>query len=83
MLEIPKPLADQLDRIENALLLSKKVLTFEECCAYTGLSHSHMYRLTAGMRIPHSKPFGKRVYFDREEINAWLMQGKVSIRKTR
>lgn len=82
MPELTPDLAAQLDRIENALLLTKKVLTFEECCAYTGLSHSYMYRLTAGMLIPHSKPFGKRVYFDREEINAWLMQGKVSIRKT-
>jgi excisionase family DNA binding protein len=82
MHEIPKPLADQLDRIENALLLSKKVLNFEECCAYTGIGKVHMYRLTANRCIPHSKPFGKRLYFDRDEINAWLMQGKVSIRKT-
>jgi len=73
----------RLDIVEKALLNSKKVLTFEECLAYTGLSRSHLYRLTSLKLIPHSKPFGGRVYFDRDEIDAWLLQGKVSTSKTK
>ena len=68
----------QLDRIErNTLLTSKKVLTFEDVALLTGLSRSYLYKLTSTNQIPHYKPSGKQLYFDREEIESWLKQNKV------
>ncbi len=56
----------RLNRIEQLLAGQKNVLTFDE--AYTGISRTYMYKLTCGSRIPHYKPNGKNIYFDRAEL---------------
>jgi len=67
-----------LVRIErNSLLASKSVLTFEDAVLLTGLSRSYLYKLTSTNQIPHYKPSGKQLYFDREEIENWLKQNRV------
>ena len=69
----------QLDRIErNTLLSSKNVLTFDDVVLLTGLSKSYLYKLTSSNQIPHYKPSGKQLYFDREEIENWLKQNRVA-----
>lgn len=65
---------EKLDRIERLLLGSKKVLTLEEACDYTGISKSYLYKLTSTGRIPHSKPNGKLIFFDIDRLNKWLLQ---------
>ena len=55
----------RLNRIEQLLAGQKNVLTFDEACTYTGISRTYMYKLTCGSRIPHYKPNGKNIYFDR------------------
>ncbi|QCX38361.1 helix-turn-helix domain-containing protein [Aureibaculum algae] len=65
---------ERLDRIERLLTVSKEVLTFEETCDYTGISRSYLYKLTASGNIPHSKPNGKMIFFEKKKINAWLLQ---------
>lgn len=72
-----KELHDKLDRIEKRLLSQKSVLTFEECCQYTGWSDSHLYKLTSRRLIPHSKPGGKDIFFEREKIDEYLMKNPV------
>lgn len=57
---------------------TKNVLTFNEACLFSGLSKSHMYRLTSGRQVPHFKPFGKMVYFERVELEKWLLQNRVT-----
>lgn len=59
-------------------ICTKAILTFKEACEYTGLSASYLYKLTAARQIPHSKPSGKMVYFDRVELEAWLMGNRVA-----
>lgn len=69
----------QLDRIERLTLLgAKKVLTFEDVALLTGLSRSYLYKLTSTNQIPHYKPSGKQLYFDRDEIEDWLKQNRVA-----
>jgi excisionase family DNA binding protein len=64
---------NQLDRIERYSLLSaKNVLCFEDVVLLTGLSKSHLYKLTSSHQIPHYKPNGKQVYFDRAEVESWM-----------
>ena len=70
---------NQLDRIErNTLLSSKTVLTFDDVALLTGLSKSHLYKLTCTNQIPHYKPAGKQLYFDRKEIEEWLKRNRVA-----
>lgn len=57
---------------------TKAILTFQEACAYTGFSASYLYKLTAARQIPHSKPSGKMVFFDRAELEGWLMRNRVA-----
>lgn len=71
-------LKDQLNRIETAILSQKDVLTFDEAVSFTGMSKSYMYKLTSAHKIPHYKPSGKMVYFNRNELQTWLLQNRVS-----
>ena len=52
---------------------SKKVLNLNELADYIGFSKSYVYKLTSQNLIPHSKPNGKAVFFDRDEIDKWLL----------
>lgn len=69
-------LEERLDRIERLLTNSKEVLTFEEACEYMGVSRSFLYKLTSRRQIPHSKPNGKMIYFEKKKINIWLLQNR-------
>lgn len=62
----------------NYINCTKKILTAEEAARYMGISMSHLYKLTMRMEIPHSKPFGKMLYFDRGDLELWLMSAKHS-----
>lgn len=65
---------DRLDRLEKLLTAHKEVLTFEEACDYTGISRSYLYKLTSSGNIPHSKPNGKMIFFEKKKLNDWLLQ---------
>ena len=67
---------ERLDRIERLLSFQKEILTFDEACDYTGISRSYLYKLTAAREIPHSKPNGKMIFFERSKLNAWLGQNQ-------
>lgn len=69
---------ERLSRIERLLLGTKKILTFDELADYTGLSKSYLYKLTASASIPHSKPNGKVLYFDKDLIDKWLLSNRIS-----
>jgi excisionase family DNA binding protein len=52
-------------------------LTVDECVIYTGLAKSYIYKLTHAGIIPHSKPNGRRIIFNRLELDDWLFSNKV------
>ena len=67
---------ERLDRLERLLTANKEVLTFEETCDYTGISRSYLYKLTASGNIPHSKPNGKMIFFEKCKLNDWLLRNR-------
>jgi excisionase family DNA binding protein len=67
---------DRLRNIETLLLSQKTVLNFEEVAAYTGLSKSYLYKLTCSGGVPCYKPQGKHIYFNKPEIDNWLLQNR-------
>jgi len=73
-----QPLIDRLEVLTNALLTNKQTLNINEAAAFAGLAVSYLYKLTSTQEIPHYKPRGKIIYFDKSELEAWLRQGKVS-----
>ena len=65
---------DRLDRLERLLIANKEVLTFEETCDFMGISRSYLYKLTSAGLIPHSKPNGKLLFFEKSKIVDWLLR---------
>jgi len=71
VLELLQKQGEQLASIESLLTLTKSVLNLDEACNLTGLSKSHIYKLTCWGKIPYYKQ-SKHLYFDRLELEAWL-----------
>lgn len=71
----------RIQQLEKNLYQSKKILSFEEACAFLNFSKSYLYKLTSAYAIPHYKPSGKMVYFEREELENWLRQNPVKTRE--
>ena len=65
----------RLEKIESLLNLQKAVLNINEVCQLTGLSKSHLYKLTMTGKIPHYKQ-AKHLYFDRVEVENWLKENR-------
>lgn len=74
-----KEILKRVEKIERySLLAAKNVLCFEDAALLTGLSRSYLYKLTCTHQIPHYKPYGKQIYFDRSEVENWMRQNRVS-----
>lgn len=63
-------------KIDEQNLLQKEVLNFNDACKYLDISASHLYKLTSTKQIPHFCPQGKKLYFNRQEMDEWLMRNK-------
>lgn len=66
----------RLGRIEKLLLSQKTVLDFDEARVYTGLSASYLYKLTSTNGIPCFCPQGKKLYFNRQELDSWMQRNR-------
>lgn len=71
VLNLLKKQQERLEKIELLLSAQKNVLNLEEVSLLTGLSKSHLYKLTCKNKIPYYKQ-AKHLYFDRSEIENWL-----------
>ena len=65
-------------KIDEQALLQKSVLNFNEACRYLEISPSHLYKLTSTKQIPHFCPQGKKLYFNRQELEDWLQRNRQS-----
>jgi len=70
----------QLDRIEALLAEIKggasKPYDFQDAAAYLGASKSHLYQLTSKGLIAHYKPAGKKIYFEKRDLDAYLLRNR-------
>jgi excisionase family DNA binding protein len=73
---ILKELNELKKLISEQNLLKKDVLNFSEACQYLDISESHLYKLTSRKQIPHFCPQGKKLYFNRQELDLWLQQNR-------
>ena len=75
ILQVLERQGERLRNIESLLSTSKNVLNLNEACAFTGLSKSHIYKLTCYKKIPFYKQ-AKHLFFDRTEIENWLKSSR-------
>lgn len=70
-------LKNELKEIKQLLLLNcKAVLTPDEVSLMYGLSKDYLYHLTSERLIPYYKPNGKKIFFDKEEVENWFLQNR-------
>jgi len=75
ILEAYKSLSARVEILEQQA--GKTTLLIGEVAQITGLSKSHIYKLTSTNQIPYYKPNGKHLYFDKAEVEAWMKRGRV------
>ena len=69
---------EKLSQIQNQLSVNTdKPLPFQEASEYLNISKSYLYKLTHSRQIPHYKPNGKKLYFKRSDLEAWLLRNRV------
>jgi len=69
---------EKLTNIEKLLKAQDgRPLTLEEAADYLGFSKSYLYKLTSANKIFHFKPQGKRVYFRKSDLDAWLLRNPI------
>jgi excisionase family DNA binding protein len=70
-------LENRISKLESSLFLIKSILSFDEASEFLNLSKSYLYKLTSSGQIPHYKPQGKMLYFEKSELENWLRQNPV------
>jgi excisionase family DNA binding protein len=70
-------LENRVSKLESSLFLIKSILSFDEASEFLNLSKSYLYKLTSSGQIPHYKPQGKMLYFEKSELENWLRQNPV------
>ena len=72
-----KSIEQRIEELEALVYATKNVLSFDEASKYLNLSKSYLYKLTSAQQIPHYKPQGKMIYFEKDALDAWLRQNPV------
>lgn len=67
-----------VQKFDELRSLAKPFLTVEELASYLGVKTSYVYKMTHNREIPYYKPGGKMVYFDRKEIDEWVLSQRVA-----
>ena len=80
----------RFNAIENLLLKivntpsgvppANQVLTVDEAASFLKLAKQTVYQLVSARDIPFSKK-GKRLYFQRRELEQWIAEGRKRTRK--
>lgn len=66
----------KLDKILKLLISSKELLDIEELSEYVGFSKDYIYKLTSRKAIPYYRPSGKKIFFKKSEIDAWILSNR-------
>ena len=73
----PEAINERLKSIEETLDTTKDILNMKEVCQYLDISQSLLYKLTCSGEIPHFKPRGKMIFFEKKELIEWIKKGNL------
>lgn len=72
----------KLERLEALLKEQKtseeKPLSLPEAADFLGISRSTLYKFTSSGEIAHFKPSGKKIFFEKSDLLAWLHRNRRS-----
>lgn len=74
----PDVIKERLKSLEDAIYTAKEILNMKDVCQYLDISQSLLYKLTCTGEIPHFKPRGKMIFFEKKELIAWIKRNKVN-----
>ena len=76
-----KQISEKLERIEAHLVeLGQQTgcpYDLSAAAGYLKISKSHLYQLTSKGLIAHYKPAGKKIYFDKADLDEYLRRNRV------
>ena len=70
----PKAINERFKLIEETLYSTKDILNMKEVGQYLDISQSLLYKLTCNGEIPHFKPRGKMIFFEKKVLVEWIKQ---------
>lgn len=73
----PEVINERLKSIEETLYTTKDILNMKEVCQYLDISQSLLYKLTCNGEIPHFKPRGKMIFFEKKELIEWIKKNNL------
>ena len=73
----PEVINERLKSIEETLYTTKDILNMKEVCQYLDISQSLLYKLTCSGEIPHLKPRGKMIFFEKKELIEWIKKSNL------
>lgn len=73
----PEVINERLKSIEETLYTTKDILNMKEVCQYLDISQSLLYKLTCSGEIPHFKPRGKIIFFEKKELIEWIKKSNL------
>ena len=75
-----KMIESKLEGISKKLteqnFLQREILNLPQAAEYLSISRSHLYKLTSSRNIPFFKPAGKKIFFKKEDLNAWMLKNR-------
>ena len=76
-----KEISEKLERIESRLTelgnYTMHPYDLDGAAKYLGISRSHLYQLTSKGLIGHYKPAGKKLYFDKADLDEYLRRNRI------
>tara|TARA_B100000287_G_scaffold272408_1_gene256541 strand:- start:898 stop:1113 length:216 start_codon:yes stop_codon:yes gene_type:complete len=57
--------------------MEKEILNTDEVVELTGLAKSYLYKLTSSRQIPHYKPNGKLLFYNKSDVLNYLTRNRV------
>ena len=58
--------------------MNEDFITFDAACEYLGITSGQIYQYTHRKILPFYKPFGKKLYFKKSELNAVIGSVRVA-----
>ena len=58
--------------------MKEKFMTIKDVAKFLGFSEGYLYKLVKKKKIPYYQPTGNKILFDKEEIEKWVKNSKVS-----
>ena len=68
-----------MTQLKNSNFLNKEVFTLSEVYSYTGFEKTFVIKICSQRQIPHCKPAGNQLFFDKREIVAWLKADPITV----